>query len=140
MGTSLATKSPAESGPITTEAMLYIALLWPLFRRSIERCAEKLSRNLDDQDDLVQVAMITLWRSDPTAYDFLLPGDVAFLKKVMKDQMKDVYGRHRTRIKERAAEGGPRNLYRRRIIEEETSFALMPASHIRALIAQIEGR
>ena len=140
MGTSLATQSPAESGPITTVAMLYIALLWPLFRRSIERYAEKLSRNLDDQDDLVQVAMITLWRSDPTAYDFLLPSDVAFLKKVMKDQMKDVYGRHRIRIKERAAKGGPRNLYRRRIIEEETNFALMPASHIRALIAQIEGR
>ena len=126
--------------PITTEAMLYIALLWPSFQHSIERYAERLSPDADDRDDLIQVAMIALWRSDPTAYDFLIPDDVAFLRRVMKHRMLDVWGRHRTRLAERAADGGPRNLYSCRIPAEETDLALMPASHLRALVAQIQER
>ena len=130
-----------DDGPITTEAIMGVALLWPSFQGAIERWAERLSSDADDQDDLIQVAMIALWQSDPTAYDFLVPTDVAFLCRVMKRRMLDVWGRHRTRLAKQVAEGKPRNIYSRRIPAKETEFAIMPVSHLRALVAQIqEGR
>ena len=56
--------------PVTTEAMLIFTVVWPSFESGIEECARRLACQADDREDLVQEAMIALWKCDPTAYDF----------------------------------------------------------------------
>ncbi|MDB4913085.1 MAG: hypothetical protein JWM95_729 [Gemmatimonadetes bacterium] len=138
MPTSVRSTVSLDGVPPTTEAMLILALVWPSFEPEIRCYAEKLSKAPDDQDDLVQVALIALWRSDPTAYDLLLRDDVAYLRSIMMNRMRDVYGRHRLRLAKLEAEAGPGSEHSRRIAAEETDFTKMSASHLRALVTQIQ--
>ena len=104
--------------PVTTEARLLFNLAWPLFESRIERYAWRLSDEHDEREDLVQEAMITLWKCDPSAFDFLDPDDVGYLRRAMLNRM--------------------RNAYRKKHPVAKVSD--MPASHVRALVAQVEGR
>ena len=104
--------------PVTTEAMLIFSLAWPLFESRVERYARRLSDVRDEREDLVQEAKITLWKCDPSAFDFLVPDDVGYLRRAMLNRM--------------------RNAYRKKHPVEKVID--MPASHVRALVAQVEGR
>ena len=106
--------------PVTTEAMLIFTVVWPTFERGIEEFARRLACQADDREDLVQEAMITLWKCDPTAYDFLDPADMAYLRRAMVHRMCDAWGRKREHF--------------------ETRNAAMPPSHARALVAQLQSR
>ena len=64
--------------------------------------------------------MIVLWRCDPSAFDFLNPKDVSYLRNAMKNRMRDL------------APPQPE--------DEQGGTPVMPASHVRALVAQVEGR
>lgn len=110
--------------PVTTEAKLIFDLAWPLFEKGIVNYARQLVQLTDDcedrAEDLVQEAMIVLWKCDPSAYDFLNPKDVAFLRTAMNNRMRDL------------APPQPG--------DELDTKPVMPASHFRALVAQLEGR
>lgn len=110
--------------PVTTEAKLIFELAWPLFEKGVENYARQLVQDTDDAvdraEDLVQEAMIVLWRCDPTGFDFLNPKDVGYLRAAMNNRMRAL------------APPQPE--------DEPGRKPGMPASHVRALVAQLEGR
>ncbi len=126
--------------PVTTEAMLIFTVVWPSFESRIEAFARRLAHHLDDREDLVQEAMITLWKCDPTAYDFLDPKDMAYLRRAMVHRMCDVWGRNRQYFEARNAAPAARDGDGRKLVVEENVSSIMPPSHIRALVAQLQGR
>lgn len=126
--------------PVTTEAMLIFTVVWPSFESSIEKFARRLACHLDDREDLVQEAMITLWMCDPTAYDFLDPRDMAYLRRAMVNRMCDVWGRKREHFEARNATPVVYDGDGRKLVVEETTFQGMPPSHVRALVAQLQVR
>ena len=126
--------------PVTTEAMLIFTVVWPSFERGIEEFARRLALEVDDREDLVQEAMITLWKSDPTAYDFLDSADLAYLRRTMVRRMCDTWGRKREHFEARNAAVIERDGDGRKVVVDADPYADMPASHLRALVAQVEGR
>ena len=108
--------------PITAENMLLFHVVWPIFEREVKRFARRLTKDKDAREDLIQEAMITLWKCDPARYDFLKVSDEAFVHRMLINRMRDVFGRVRNRDT--------------RDVQYE-SVDTMPATHVRALVAQL---
>ena len=126
--------------PLTTEAMLIFTVVWPSFERGIEAFARRLASDPDDQEDLVQEAMITLWRCDPTAYDFHDRADMAYLRRAMVNRMCDAWGRRREHFEARNSASAVRGGAGPGAVAATNAYAAMPPSHVRALVAQLQGR
>ena len=54
---------------------------------------DRMTKDLDEQEDLMQEALIALWKADPTRYDVHDGRDMGYLRRIMVNRMKRVYGR-----------------------------------------------
>ena len=123
---------------ITAESMLLFSVVWPTFEPAVEALAYAITPDRDDREDLVQEAMITLWKSNPSCYDFMDRRDIAYVKRMLINRMIDVWGRHRSggvRMEDPTT-GLP--LIALALCGNERGYGAMPASHVRALVAQLQ--
>jgi DNA-directed RNA polymerase specialized sigma24 family protein len=82
----------AATAPFTGDASLAVGSAWPVVAPTVTRFAERLTEDPDDRKDLVQEAMIELWKADPTRYDLRDPDDVDYLTRILTNRMRDVWG------------------------------------------------
>ena len=78
--------------PITADGVLAFDTVWPDLEPSIRRFARRLTPDRDHQEELVQEAMVKLWRVDPTRYDFRNQSDVSYIRRVLINRMRNVWG------------------------------------------------
>ena len=76
----------------TLDADAYFEMAWGVLKGSIEGYARKLTRDYDEHNDLVQIAMITLWLGDPMRYNFKAGRDVRYVRTVVIHRMQDAWG------------------------------------------------
>lgn len=83
---------PMPAPVLNGDASLAVERTWPLFESSLRERARRMTRCVDDQNDLVQEALIELWSADPTRYDLEDPREVAYLRRILVNRMLDVWG------------------------------------------------
>ena len=76
--------------PITAEGCMAFGAVWPKFESSITLFARRLTKDRLYRDDLVQEAMIALWKIDPTRYDFNNEAHLRYMHRVMINRICDV--------------------------------------------------
>ena len=84
------------------DSRLAVDSAWETFRPSIRACAQQMTKERDEQQDLEQEAMIALWKADPTRYDLGDPGDAEYLRRILINRMWHVWGVHDNRFLEMA--------------------------------------
>ena len=74
------TSSTGDSSRRVTKA-------WSVMEPSLRRTAERMTPECDEQDDLLQEALIQLWICDPTRFDLRNADDRFYLKRVLVNRM-----------------------------------------------------
>ena len=92
----------APNDKSTYETMLCLIAHWPMLEESIRRFARIITKDRDQQDDLMQEAMIALWKCDVSRYDFLIEADVNYVRRILINHMWDVWGRDDGRFRAKA--------------------------------------
>jgi DNA-directed RNA polymerase specialized sigma24 family protein len=87
----------ARDASFTADADLAVGEAWERFEPRMRRRAAQWTDDLDEQDDLVQEALIRLWKVDPTRFDLRDPVAVRYLRNSMMNRMLDVWGREAVR-------------------------------------------
>lgn len=90
-----------DGPPITAEAILAFEIVWPELEPSIKRFARTITGNREDRRDLVQEAMIALWKCDPARFDFRDASEVAYVRRILINHMWDAWGRDRSARRKR---------------------------------------
>ena len=86
----------------TGEGVRTFGLAWRKLERSITRYVHLVTPERAAQDDLLQVAMIELWKLDPTRYDLRNRSDMAYMRRTLVTRICDAWGSDRRTIQERA--------------------------------------
>ena len=86
----------------TGEGVRTFGLAWRKLERSITRYIYLVTPERAAQDDLLQVAMIELWKLDPTRYDLRNSSDMAYMRRTLVTRICDAWGSDRQTIQERA--------------------------------------
>ena len=72
--------------------------VWPMFAPSLAKFAERLTKDPDEQADLMQEALIKLWKVDPTRFDLHRdPEDRAYVYRILVNRMWHVWGGEKRR-------------------------------------------
>jgi hypothetical protein len=93
--------------PITAEATLAYETLCARLAPGLRNFAKTITDDVDDQKDLVQEAMISLWTADPARYDVRNKSEVAFLRRILIVRMWQVSGEEKGHFHEMAQRMGP---------------------------------
>ena len=67
------------------------AHVWPSFERGVAWRARRITDDPDMQKDLIQEAMITLWKADPTRFNLARPGERGYVRRMLINRMLNVY-------------------------------------------------
>ena len=84
-------RSIMPGGAFHANAVDAVEHAWRNFAFSIELIAGNMTDDEDMRDDLVQEAMIRLWKTDPTRFDLRDRVDVRYLHKILVHRMWDVW-------------------------------------------------
>lgn len=79
------------------DAQRSVSRLWGEMEAELRRVAQRLTENRDEQDDLLQEALVELWRTDPTRYDLRRRNERRFLRRVLVNRMWKVWKAERAR-------------------------------------------
>ena len=79
------------------DAQRAVARVWGEMEAELRRVAQRLTENRDEQDDLLQEALVELWRTDPTRYDLRRRNERRFLRRVLVNRMWKVWKAERAR-------------------------------------------
>jgi DNA-directed RNA polymerase specialized sigma24 family protein len=94
--------------PITAEATLAYETMCARLAPGLRNFAKTITDDEDNQKDLVQEAMISLWIADPARYDVRNKSEVAYLRKILIVRMWQVWGVKKKRHVHKMAQGtGP---------------------------------
>jgi DNA-directed RNA polymerase specialized sigma24 family protein len=63
---------------------------WRVLRPTLRPMVWGLSSDVDEQDDLMQEALIELWQVDPTRFDLEQSADREYLRRMLVNRMLDV--------------------------------------------------
>jgi DNA-directed RNA polymerase specialized sigma24 family protein len=84
--------------PFVAKASRAVVGAWRKFEPAVARMAERMTDDQDEREDLVQEAMIALWKADPTRFDLRDQRDVRYLHKILVHRMWKVRGEVRNRL------------------------------------------
>ena len=79
------------------DARRAVSRVWSEMEVPLRRVAQRLTENRDEQDDLLQEALVELWRTDPTRYDLRQRNEQRFLRRVLVNRMWKVWKAERDR-------------------------------------------
>ncbi len=79
------------------DAQRAVSRVWGEMEAELRRVAQRLTENRDEQDDLLQEALVELWRTDPTRYDLRRRNERRFLRRVLVNRMWKVWKAERAR-------------------------------------------
>jgi DNA-directed RNA polymerase specialized sigma24 family protein len=77
--------------PFTGDASRAWESAWPLYEPLLTRLAKRLTDDQDQREDLLHEAMIKLWKTDPTRFDFREKKEVRYLQKILVHRMWKVW-------------------------------------------------
>ena len=80
-----------ERGP-TGDSNDAIGRAWAMMEDSLRYTAERLTEDSDEQEDLLQEALIQLWITDPTRFDLGVVEERSYLKRMLVNRMWQVRG------------------------------------------------
>jgi DNA-directed RNA polymerase specialized sigma24 family protein len=83
---------PAYDASFTGDASRAVGEAWPMFAPALATFAQRLAEDEDDQADLLQEALIELWKIDPTRFDLRHEDERAYLYRALVNRMWDVWG------------------------------------------------
>jgi DNA-directed RNA polymerase specialized sigma24 family protein len=84
--------------PFTGDASLAVGSTWPMFAPLLTRLAGRSAGDPDEAADLVQEALVHLWRMDPTRYDLRDRADYRYLRRALVNRMWRVWYVERDRL------------------------------------------
>lgn len=87
------------SHPFVADTRLAVARAWPDFSRRLARVAQRMTRDPDEQQDLLQTALIELWKTDPTRFELDDPDERAYLTRILVYEMWHAWGGERNRFR-----------------------------------------
>jgi DNA-directed RNA polymerase specialized sigma24 family protein len=90
--------SSAPLMPVTGDSRRAVAIAWKRYAPSLKCVARRMTEDRDERRDLLQEAMVALWKADPTRYDFDDVEDVDYLYRILVNRMLDVWDRFPKRV------------------------------------------
>lgn len=82
---------------LTGDSSLAVDPAWSELAPSLRRVARRMTSARDEQDDLLQEALVALWVIDPTRFDLREPAELAYLRRMLVNRMWDALGKIRAR-------------------------------------------
>ncbi len=68
-----------------------VEAMWPGMEVSLLPAARRITEDRDQQDDLVQEALVELWMIDPTRFDLRERKELNYLRRMLVNRMWDVW-------------------------------------------------
>lgn len=102
----MAANSARGAFALTGDSSLAVAATWPRYVRTLTQVARRMTRDADEQADLLQEALVELWKTDPTRFDLRDPREVRYLKRILVSRMWRVWGAEGGRFTRKAEELG----------------------------------
>lgn len=75
----------------TGDSRLAFERAWPIFERGVRFKARRITKEPHMQKDLIQEAMITLWKADPTRYNLKRRDARGYVRQMLKNRMLNVW-------------------------------------------------
>lgn len=82
--------TPPPANGATGDVMQAYTKVWPHLRMTVEHTARELTKDRDEQNDLIQEARVALWQIDASRCDVRNREDLLYVRKVLKQHMKKV--------------------------------------------------
>lgn len=82
--------TPPPDTNATGDAMQAYARVWRYVQYAVERYARSLTEDRDEREDLIQEARVELWRIDPSRCDLQNRNDVDYLRRMLRNCMRDL--------------------------------------------------
>lgn len=76
---------------LSGESSLAVEAVWPQIEFSLLPAARRITEDRDQQDDLVQEALVELWMIDPTRFDLRERKEFNYLRRMLVNRMWDVW-------------------------------------------------
>lgn len=88
-----------DHDPFVADSSLAVAATWPEFSVRLARVARRMTDDPDEQEDLLQIALIELWKIDPTRFELGDEEDRAYLGRMLVHQMWRAWGGEKDRFR-----------------------------------------
>lgn len=125
---------------ITAQNEFLLQVMWPILLPSIKAEARKITRDQDDRKDLIQEAQHMFWQCNPSCFDFRDRRDVAYVRSILFNHMRDVWGRYRGAVTLPEATSVDTATDTRSFGRSAATHVFLPLSHVKALVAQVTER
>ena len=76
---------------LTGDSGLAVDPAWSELAPSLRRVARRMTSARDEQDDLLQEALVALWAIDPTRFDLREHAELAYLRRMLVNRMWDAW-------------------------------------------------
>jgi DNA-directed RNA polymerase specialized sigma24 family protein len=90
----------------TGDSNLAIAQVWAQLEQSLTGAALRMTKEWEEQEDLLQEALVELWMIDPTRFDLRDRADMAYLRRLLINRMWDVWRKERRALHGSWVRGG----------------------------------
>ncbi|MDB4890480.1 MAG: hypothetical protein JWL61_2335 [Gemmatimonadetes bacterium] len=77
------------------DSTLAIAQVWVQLEQSLSGAALRMTKEWEEQEDLLQEALVELWVIDPTRFDLREGMEIAYLRRMLINRMWDVWRKER---------------------------------------------
>ena len=67
-----------------------VARAWDVLRPTLRPLAQRITQDADEEDDLMQEALIELWLIDPSRFDLRAADDCHYLRRMLANRMWSV--------------------------------------------------
>jgi len=75
----------------TGDSSLAVAHVWDKLEHSLHSAVCRMTNDTEEQEDLLQEALVELWVIDPTRFDLRERADLAYLRRLLMNRMWDVW-------------------------------------------------